>query len=103
MNKISARIQGDWKDTKFRIENYSKDVESTIEEIINNQSEYENENETIISVTELSVEWDQHTDLYDFYEIEKFSSGLYFNDLDNEELEEISFYKEYDYIAVMKK
>lgn len=97
---IKARIQNENKDRDFKLVNYVPSEEATIDGAIKNIEEFKNSNDIITDVEKINVEWDQYTDNYKFYKVQKFNSSLYADDLESEDLEDLEYYIEYDYICI---
>lgn len=102
MNKMKARIVNEYKDRVFYIENYSPVEGATIDGVIKNIKDFENEDNVITNVEELNVCWDDHTDDYTFYELQTFNACKYSSDLDDNMLEDIKEYIDYIYICIPK-
>ncbi|MCF0163166.1 MAG: hypothetical protein HUJ88_11405 [Fusobacterium necrophorum] len=103
-NYNEAIISGENNKKKFYIESYAPDRED-IEElsrVINKINYFEDESEVITYVEKVVVHWDYFTDDYNFYKIQKFNSEQYAVDLEDDDLREIEYYIEYDYICVEK-
>lgn len=95
---IKAKTEN--KNRDFKLVNYAPTEDATIDEVIKNIEEFENELSIITDVEKIIVEWDQHTDDYNFYKVQKFNSSLYAEDLENDTLEDLENYIEYEYVCI---
>lgn len=97
---IKARIQNENKDRDFKLVNYLPTEDATIYEVIKNIKYFEKFNDIITDVEKIVVEWNQYTDDYNFYKVQKFNSSLYAEDLENDTLEDLNSYIEYEYVCI---
>lgn len=97
---IKPRIQNENKGRNFKLVNYLPTEDSTIDGAVKNIEYFEKFNDIITDVEKINVEWDQHTDDYKFYKVQKFNSSLYAEDLENESLEDLENYVEYEYVCI---